>query len=182
MLYRTRNSLHSCVSLYLYIKLCIDYLFVFSRAHEHELSDIEKQRILSDHGPGSHQLKMPSIFEEILAGCPTHIRDEALLPFNLIQKYLILADYERLFHSILSFLHIPNEPSGSLLRFSTHISLFLYEQNQSEQFNQKTFIEILTKYIHHLIELEFKDLVCYYISKLPPDNQCKIFYDVKSIL
>ncbi|CAF4491560.1 unnamed protein product, partial [Rotaria magnacalcarata] len=52
---------------------------------------------------------MPSIFDEILAGCPTHIRDEAVLPFNAIQKYLILADYDRLFHSILSFLHTNNE-------------------------------------------------------------------------
>ncbi|CAF4811396.1 unnamed protein product, partial [Rotaria sp. Silwood2] len=67
-------------------------------AHQNELTDIEKHRILSDNGIRNHQLKMPSIFDEILAGCPTHIRDEALLPFNLIQKYLILADYERLFH------------------------------------------------------------------------------------
>ncbi|CAF4112432.1 unnamed protein product, partial [Rotaria magnacalcarata] len=104
----------------------------------------------------------------------THIRDEAVLPFNAIQKYLILADYDRLFHSILSFLHTNNESNGSLLRFASHICLFLYEQNHSEKFNQNTFIEILTTYIHHLIELEFKDLVCYYISKLPPNDQSTI--------
>ena len=144
---------------------------MFRNAHQNELTDIEKHRILSDHGTNNHQLNMTSIFDEILAGCPTHIRDEGLLPFNQIEKYLILADYDRLFHSILSFLHT-NELNGSLLRFSTHICLFLYEQNHSEKFNEKNFIEILTTYIHHLVELEFKDLVCYYISKLPANNQC----------
>ncbi|CAF5105315.1 unnamed protein product, partial [Rotaria sp. Silwood1] len=152
-----------------YIEQEIHYILVC--AHQNELTDIEKHRILSDNGIRNNQLKMPSIFDEILAGCPTHIRDEALLPFNLIQKYLILADYDRLFHSILSFLHTNNELNGSLLRFSTHICLFLYEQNHSEKFNQNNFIEILTTYIHHLIELEFKDLVFYYISKLPSNNQ-----------
>ena len=122
----------------------------------------------------THRLDMTTIFDEILAACPTHIRDEALLPFNQIEKYLILADYDRLFHSILSFLH-SNESNGSLLRFSTHICLFLYEQNHSENFHEKNFIEILTTYIHHLIELEFKDLVCYYISKLPVASQCMNF-------
>jgi hypothetical protein len=118
---------------------------------------------------------MTTIFDEILAACPTHIRDEGLLPFNQIEKYLILADYDRLFHSILTFLQT-NDLNGSLLRFSTHICLFLYEQNHSsEKFNQKNFIQILTTYIHHLIELEFKDLVCYYISKLPADQQCMRF-------
>ena len=116
---------------------------------------------------------MPSIFDEILAGCPNHIRDEALLPFNLIQKYLILADYDRLFHCILTFLSTTNEFNGSLLRFSTHICLFLHEQNRFENSNEINFIKILTSYIHHLIELEFKDLICYYISKLPLDSQCK---------
>ncbi len=134
------------------------------------MNDLEKSVHLPDH-----RLDMITIFDEILAGCPTHIRDEALLPFNQIEKYLILADYNRLFHSILSFLHT-NESNGSLLRFSTHICLFLYEQNHSENFHEKNFIEILTTYIHHLIELEFKDLVCYYISKLPISNQCMILF------
>ena len=120
-----------------------------------------------------HRLEMTTIFDEILAACPTHIRDEALLPFNQIEKYLILADYDRLFQSILSYLHA-HENNGSLLRFSTHICLFLYAQNHSENFHEKNLIEILTTYIHHLIELEFKDLVCYYISKLPVTHQCKI--------
>ncbi|CAF2152166.1 unnamed protein product [Rotaria magnacalcarata] len=155
-----------------YIEQEIHYILI--RAHEHELTDIEKHRVLSDHGLENRQLRMPSIFDEILVGCPTHIRDEAVLPFNAIQKYLILADYDRLFHSILSFLHTNNESNGSLLRFASHICLFLYEQNHSEKFNQNTFIEILTTYIHHLIELEFKDLVCYYISKLPPNDQSTI--------
>jgi len=139
---------------------------IFRSTHE---NDIEKIDVLSDH-----RLDMITIFDEILAGCPTHIRDEALLPFNQIEKYLILADYDRLFHIILSFLRT-NESNGSLLRFSTHICLFLYEQNHSENFHENNFIEILTTYIHHLIELEFKDLVCYYISKLPINNQCIIF-------
>lgn len=121
----------------------------------------------------NRQLKMTMIFDEILSTCPPNIRDEALLPFNQIEKYLILANYDRLFGSILSFLHT-NESNGSLLRFSTHICLFLYEQNRSGNFEQKSFVEIVTTYIHHLIELEFQDLVCYYISKLPPNNQCKI--------
>lgn len=115
---------------------------------------------------------MTSIFDEIFANCPAHIRDEALQPFHQIQKYLILADYDRLFHSIVTFVQSP-ELNGSLLRFSSHICLFLYEQNHSKNFNEKTFVEILTTYIRHLIELEFKDLVCYYISKLPTSNQCK---------
>lgn len=125
-----------------------------------------------DQGSRHPQWTMTSIFEEILAACPTHVRDEALLPFHQIQKHLILADYDRLFRSILTFLP-SNELNGSLLRFSTHICLFLFEQNPSSQFNEKTFIDILTAYIQHLIELEFKDLVCYYISKLPLTNQCK---------
>lgn len=121
---------------------------------------------------------MSSVFNEILATCSVNIRDEAMLPFNQIQKYLILADYDHLFNSILSYLH-SNESSGSLLRFSTHVCLFLYGQNHSDDVHKKTFMEILTTYIHHLIELEFKDLVCYYISKLPSNNQCNNYqYDV----
>lgn len=120
-----------------------------------------------------HRLQMTTIFDEIVAVCPTHIRDEASLPFNQIEKYLILADFDRLFQSILSYLH-GEESNGSLLRFSTHVCLFLYEQNHSEQFHEKTLLDILTTYIHHLIELEFKDLVCYYISKLPTTQQCKM--------
>ncbi|CAF1067642.1 unnamed protein product [Adineta ricciae] len=139
-------------------------------AHQNELSDVDKHRVFSTNEFGTHQLKMTTIFDEILASCPTHIRDEALSPFNQLEKYLILANYDCLCNSIISFLH-SNEPNGSLLRFSTHICLFLYEQNHSDNFNQKNFIEILTTYIHHLIELEFKDLVCYYISKLPANNQ-----------
>ena len=95
------------------------------------------------------------------------------LPFNQIEKYLILTDYDRLFQSILSYLH-GEETNGSLLRFSTHICLFLYEQNHSQNFQEKTLLEVLTTYIDHLIELEFKDLVCYCISKLPITHQCKI--------
>ncbi|UJR15865.1 hypothetical protein I4U23_002791 [Adineta vaga] len=151
-----------------YIEQEIHQILVY--AHQNELNDIEKHRVFSINEFAGHQFKMTTIFDEILAGCPSHIRDEALLPFNQIEKYLILANYNRLFDSILSFLHT-NEFNGSLLRFSTHICLFLYEQNHSESFNQKNFIEILTTYIHHLIELEFKDLVCYYISKLPVHNQ-----------
>ncbi|CAF3708853.1 unnamed protein product [Adineta steineri] len=151
-----------------YIEQEIHHILVY--AHQNELNDVDKHRVLSNDELGNHQLKMTTIFDEILADCPAHIRDEALLPFNQIEKYLILANYDRLFDSILSFLHT-NESNGSLLRFSTHICLFLYEQNHSENFNQKNFIEILTTYIGHLIELEFKDLVCYYISKLPLNNQ-----------
>jgi hypothetical protein len=153
----------------------LNLIFICRYAHQNELSDLEKHRILSDNETGNHQLKITSIFDEILAGCPTHIHDEALLPFNQIQKYLILANYDRLFDSILSYLRT-NESNGSLLRFSTHICLFLYEQNHSDNFNPKTFIEIVTTYIHHLVELEFKDLVCYYISKLPANNQCMIYH------
>ena len=120
----------------------------------------------------SPKWNMASIFEEIFANCPANIRDEALLPFHQIQKYLILADYERLFQSIVAFLPSP-DINGSLLRFSTHISLFLYQQNHSDRFNEKTFVDILSTYIRHLIELEFKDLVCYYISKLPSTQQCE---------
>ena len=125
-----------------------------------------------EQGTRHPQWTMTSIFEEILTACPSHVRDEALLPFHQIQKQLILADYDRLFRSILTF--IPsNELNGSLLRFSTHICLFLFEQKQSKQFSEKTFTEIITAYIHHLIELEFQDLVCYYISKLPAIQQCQ---------
>jgi hypothetical protein len=126
-----------------------------------------------DHRPRHTHWTITSIFDEILAGCPTHIRDEALLPFHQIQKYLILADYNRLFDGIKICLR-SNEFNGSLSRFATHICLFLFEQNHSNEFNIETFIDILTIYVNHLIDLEFKDLVCYYISKLPSIHQCTI--------
>ena len=168
--------MYFCMLIQIVSFLDIIFLFLVRFTHQNELNEIEKQRFLVDNGIRNRQLKMPCIFDEILAGCPTHIRDEALLPFNLVQKYLILADYDNLFDSILSSLRTTNESNGSLLRFSTHICLFLYEQNRSENFNQNNFIEILTTYISHLIELDFKDLVCYYISKLPLNNQCIFLY------
>jgi len=161
VLYRTRNSFDSTVRNCIFSCLSERNVFPFSS---------------SAHQPDSEKVAprfdMLTIFDEILSTCPTTIRDEALQPFHQIERYLILADYNRLFQSILTFVQQP-DINGCLLRFATHICLFLFEQNSSEHFHENQFAEILTVYIQHLIELEFKDLVCYYISKLPEDKQCK---------
>lgn len=116
-------------------------------------------------------LSIASIFQSLLT-CSDEIAREAAFPFHQIQKFLILADYENLFQNIFGFVNC-QDSNSSLLRFSTHICLFLFEQNRSNEFDENMFVEILSVYIRHLIELDLKDLVCYYISKLPNIHQCK---------
>lgn len=169
LLHRTRNSFGFTVRRPFAILFSIvlnSVAFLFRSSKRDSSNDMTDEPMRT-----GQNLTLKAIFD-LIPTCSTEISSEASSPFHQIEKFIILADYQSLFNNLPKFI-VNQDINGSLLRFATHISLFLFQHNNSNQFAEKTYVDIVSTYIQHLIELEFKDLVCYYISKLPDEHRCE---------
>lgn len=109
-----------------------------------------------------------SIFNRIEAN--ENVQRESQDFYHVIQKWVILGDVEKLLDVMAQWIRgQENTLPQHLIRFMAHVVLFL--RSTQHRVNEDKCNVVLEAYVKYLIEEDHKELVSFYVSKLPPAAQ-----------
>ena len=111
---------------------------------------------------------LEDIFSELQSSKNPKIRDQAVKPDHLIQKYLILDQIPKLMKKIESWID-SGDCDSQFLRFIAHLILFLRQIGKDD--NDKIGNKVLLAYVHVLIDIGDPTLVAFYTATLPQEDQ-----------
>lgn len=119
------------------------------------------------------KMTLEQIFDELVANKDKNIREEANNPLNVVQKYLILDNIPELMKHIEKWLEDYLLKSPQMLRFLTHVVLFLRQINRSHQ--EDIANRLILTYVEYLIQINDAQLVAFYTAALPRDMQIHLY-------
>lgn len=119
------------------------------------------------------KMTMEQIFDELAANKDKHIQEEAKNPLNIVQRYLILDNIQELMKHIESWLEDYLLKSPQMLRFLTHVILFLRQINRNHQ--EDIANRLIRTYVEYLIQINDTQLVAFYTAALPRDMQINLY-------
>ncbi|GAB6025436.1 hypothetical protein CHUAL_014030 [Chamberlinius hualienensis] len=113
------------------------------------------------------------VFQEISASPDPVIQQESKTVFHVIQKYIILNDYEGLIEEMHEFCKKGIKDEPHILRFAAHLVLFLRVVGYN--IKEEVCISILELYVKLLIEKHLVKLVALYTATLPSPQQVTLY-------
>ncbi|XP_065155579.1 nuclear pore complex protein Nup107 isoform X2 [Atheta coriaria] len=118
------------------------------------------------------RMSINEIFAALEASKTKTVQRESLLLDHIIQKFIILEEYNNLLDAIADWILDPNI-STQFLRFVSHLLLFL---EQIDQVNNREITEkVIEEYLKRLIHDKQTQLVAFYVSKLTETTQIHIY-------
>lgn len=121
----------------------------------------------------SGKMSLEQIFNELEAHESRMVHASARNPMNIIQKYLILDNMPALMNAIDGWLAESNRLDGQMLRFLTHLVLFMRQVGRGHQDDVGD--RVIKSYVERLIELGDSQLVAFYTAAVPGDLQTVLF-------
>lgn len=120
-----------------------------------------------------NKMTLEQIFDELDAHKNLMVRETAKHHMTIIRKYIILDDIPELFRNIDTWLDdIKN--NGQMLRFITHIVLFMRQTGRQHQ--EQIANRIIKTYTEFLIsEVSEPSLVAFYTATLPAQQQVPLY-------
>lgn len=120
------------------------------------------------------KMSLEQIFEELAAHSEADVYAAARNPVNVIQKYLILDDIPEMMKHIDQWIGEGNGLiDGQMLRFLTHIVLFMRQVGRHHQ--EDIADRVIKTYVECLIGLGDRQLVAFYTAAVPPDMQTLLY-------
>lgn len=121
----------------------------------------------------NNKMAIEQIFDELNAHKNVPVREVANHYITIIQKYIILDDIPELIKKINEWVDdIRND--GQMLRFITHLILFLRQIDRSHQDNIAD--KLIKTYVEFLIRQNAESqLVAFYTAALPPKQQVALY-------
>lgn len=119
------------------------------------------------------KMTLEDIFKKLEAHENKMIQSEANNPLNIVQKYLILDEIPELMKCIDMWLEDYLLKSPQMLRFLTHVVLFLRQINRSHEENIEN--RLIQAYVEYLIQINDPQLVAFYTAALPRTMQINLY-------
>lgn len=154
-----------------------DYLWAYMKVTldvriEQEIRRNTQQERTLEPLPSSYWDKIltnEQIFQELQASISNVIQTESMNYYHIMQKYIILDNVEALIEEMYKWSQMKPSPSSHLLRFMTHIILFLHAIGRSCK--EQLTVAILESYVKDLIKNHQVMLIADYTATLPAPQQ-----------
>nr|XP_022908849.1 nuclear pore complex protein Nup107 [Onthophagus taurus] len=117
------------------------------------------------------RMSLNEVFSHLETSDCKYVKEQAKKPDYIIIKYLILDDIPQMFVALEEYLN--EDASIHLLRFLTHLVLFLDQIGQAPQRNVAE--NVLEMYIKRLSTMDDIGLVAFYVSKLGTQKQVDLY-------
>lgn len=121
----------------------------------------------------SGKMSLEQIFTELEAHDNSLVHSSSRNPVNIIQKYLILDNLPAMMSAIDDWLNEANRLDAQMLRFLTHVVLFMRQVGRGHQ--EDVGDRVIKAYVECLIELGDAQLVAFYTAAVPGELQTVLY-------